>query len=56
MIAAVCDGRYADMQQAVEACVAFTTRYTPVPSAQLEKKYRRFCALYDAAKAIAEME
>ena len=56
MIAAVNDGKYADMQQAAEACVAFTTRYTPAPTARLEKKYRRFCALYDAAKAIAEME
>ena len=56
MIAAVNDGRYADMQQAADACVAFTTRYTPAPTAELEKKYRRFCALYDAAKAIAQME
>ncbi len=56
MIAAVSDGYFADYQSAAQSCVAMRTCYTPSPSDFLEKKYRRFCALYDAALQIARMD
>ena len=52
MIAAVSDGRFAGYKEAADHCVAMLHQYQPNPSARLEKKYRRFCALYNAALAI----
>ena len=52
MIAAVHGGKYADYTAAVADCVAMTMCYTPNPTDRLEKKYRRFCALYKAALEI----
>ena len=49
MIAAVSDGRFADYESAVSHCVALLHRYEPNPTEHTEKKYRRFCALYQAA-------
>jgi hypothetical protein len=31
-------------------------RYEPKPTVELDRKYRQFCALYDAALAVARME
>ena len=56
MIAAVCGGKFGDYQQAVDSCVAIQKTYAPQPKPRLEKKYRRFCALYTAALAINEIE
>ena len=52
MIAAVCAGKYASYEAAVADCVAMTKTYEPKPTERLEKKYRRFCALYNAALEI----
>ena len=56
MIAAVGDSRFADFTQAAEHCVRMTGSFEPGDNAHLDKKYRRFCALYDAALQIAHME
>jgi len=56
LIAAVCAGKYAGYAEAVADCVAMVMEYTPNPSEHLEKKYRRFCALYKAALAINEIK
>lgn len=56
LIAAVSHGRYDSFEAAVEANVSFTHRYEPVPSAHLERKYRRFCALYSAALSIGRID
>lgn len=55
IIAAVADGKYPNFAAASEALVQFSTQYTPHPSAHFEKKYRRFCRLYDAALALNEL-
>jgi len=36
--------------------VSFVKRFTPAPTAETEKKYRRFCALYEAALKISEIQ
>ena len=52
LIAAVHAGKYADYSAAVADCVQMQMSYTPHPTDRLERKYRRFCALYQAALAI----
>ena len=52
MIAAVADGKYADFTEASKELVTFTHEYTPHPCEHFERKYRRFCKLYDAALEI----
>ena len=52
LIAAVHAGKYADYSEAVAACVQMQMQYQPNPTHRLERKYRRFCALYKAALAI----
>lgn len=56
MIAAVSAGKFADYSQAAELCVRFEKTYTPNPTPVLDKKYRRFCALYDASLKINKIE
>ncbi|MBQ8796593.1 MAG: hypothetical protein IJZ56_00150 [Oscillospiraceae bacterium] len=56
MIAAVCAGKYADYAAAVADCVEMTMCYQPNPTHRLERKYRRFCALYSAALAINDIK
>ena len=55
MIAAVSDGVFADYAAAAEHCVSMLHRYEPNPTAHSEKKYRRFCALYNAALQIHDI-
>jgi len=52
MIAAVSDGHFTDYKAAAEYCVDMLHQYTPNPTPRTEKKYRRFCALYNAALEI----
>jgi len=52
MIAAVSSGRFEDLGAAAAHCVAFTNSFLPNPTAETGKKYRRFCALYEAALQI----
>ena len=55
MIAAVADGKYADFEAASKELVSFSKEYTPNPCEHYERKYRRFCKLYEAALAINEI-
>ena len=52
IICAVCDGRFATLAEGVEACVEMQMQYDPHPTERLERKYRRFTALYKAALEI----
>ena len=52
MIAAVADGKYADFAEASAELVRFSKEYTPNPSQFYQRKYRRFCKLYDASLEI----
>lgn len=52
MIAAVSSGRFESYAQAAERCVSIHHRYEPHTTWQTQRKYRRFCALYDAALTI----
>ena len=52
MIAGVGAGRFAGYDSAVDACVRMQMQYQPQPTERLERKYRRFCALYRAALEI----
>jgi len=51
MIAALSDGKYASMEETLSA-VTMKEEYLPAPTVELEKKYRRFCALYRASLEI----
>jgi sugar (pentulose or hexulose) kinase len=55
LIAAVSDGRFANYEEAVQSCVELTYSYQPHPCERLERKYRRFCALYKAALEISNI-
>ena len=55
MVAAVSDGRFSSLEEAAEDCVSFQTVYSPAPTEETEKKYRRFCALYEAALQIGKL-
>ena len=52
MIAGVGAGRFANYAEAVDFCVEMLMEYKPNPTDRLERKYRRFCALYEAALKI----
>ena len=55
MVAAVSDGRFATLEDAATHCVGFSQTYSPAPTEETEKKYRRFCALYEAALQIGKI-
>ena len=55
MIAAVSDGRWSGYEAAANDCVSMLHQYDPNPTARSERKYRRFCALYEAGLAIGRM-
>ena len=55
IIAAVGDGHFASYQAAVEATVKMQMQYEPHPCERLERKYRRFNALYKAALEISSI-
>ena len=55
MIAAVGEGRFADFTKAADACVAMDHSYQPNPTERLDRKYRQFCALYDAALSLTRI-
>lgn len=52
LIAGVGAGRFEDFAAAVKSCVQMQMCYEPHPTQRLERKYRRFCALYTAALEI----
>ena len=55
MIAAVADGKYADFAAASAELVSFSKEYTPNPSEFYQRKYRRFCKLYETALEISKI-
>ena len=55
MICGVSDGRFATFEEAVAACVGMNAQYEPHPSARLDRKFRRFNALYEAALNITKI-
>ena len=55
MICAVSDGAFSGFCEAAESCVQMQMQYEPHPTDRLDRKYRRFCALYNAALEIANM-
>ena len=55
IIAAVGDGHFASYQAAVDATVKMQMQYEPHPTERLERKYRRFNALYKAALEIGSI-
>lgn len=55
MICAVSAGQFADFAEAAKSCVEMQMAYQPNPADRLERKYRRFCALYKAALKINEI-
>ncbi len=56
IISAVSAGRYENFQEAVADCVDMQMTYQPRPTQWLERKYRRFGALYQAALAITHID
>lgn len=55
IIAAVGDGHFGSYQAAVDSCVQMQMQYAPHPCDHLERKYRRFNALYKAALEISSI-
>lgn len=55
IIAAVSSGGFDSYEAATAQCISFTKIYTPHPSERLEKKYRRFNALYEASLKIHDL-
>lgn len=55
MIAAVGEGRFKDFTDAAQSCVAVVHSYMPNTSDRLNRKYRQFCALYDAALQLNDL-
>ena len=55
IIAAVGDGHFASYEAAVQATVKMQMQYEPHPTERLERKYRRFNALYNAALEISKI-
>ena len=55
MIAAVSDGRWSGYEAAANDCVSMLHQYDPNPTEWLERKYRRFCALYRAGLEVGRI-
>ncbi len=55
IIGAVTDGVFAGFEEAADKCIRFTTRYEPVNHDKFEKKYQKFCALYEAMLQVTRL-
>ena len=55
IIGAVADGVFPSYQDAADKIISFQHRYEPVNHAKYEKKYEKYCALYDAMLKITRM-
>ena len=59
MIAATMDGRFESLKDAAELCVSMVREYTPDASEEeqtrLPRKFKKFCAFYDAALQVTRM-
>ena len=55
IIGAVSEGVYAGYQEAADKIISFQHRYEPVNHDKYEKKYQKYCALYEAMLKIPRM-
>ena len=55
MISAVADGRFSGFEAASKELISFSKEYTPKENSIYERKYRRFCRLYEAAIEIGRI-
>lgn len=55
IIGAVTDNIFRSFQEASKVCISFTKRYSPVNHDKYEKKYAKFCALYEAMLRVTRM-
>ena len=55
MIAAIAEGAFASYKEAAEKTVSFSAVYHPVNTEKYANKYNRFCKLYEASVAIADL-
>ena len=55
IIGAVADGVFAGYEDAAEKLISFTKRFEPVNHDRYEKKYAKFCALYDAMLKVTRL-
>ena len=56
MVCGVSDGLFENLEAAVAACVGMNAQYEPHPSARLDRKFRRFNALYEATLALNNID
>ena len=56
MIGAVSECVYGSYEEASQVAVAFEHRFEPRPTPAYERNYRRFCALYEAAVQVMDIE
>ena len=55
LVGAVNDGVFASYEDAAKEIISFEKRFEPVNHAKFEKKYEKFCALYEATLAVARL-
>ena len=55
IICAVEDGKFASYEDAAKTCVSFTKRFEPTDAKKYEKKYEKYCALYDAMLSVTRL-
>lgn len=56
IISAVSEGIFHDYEEAAQKVIQTEKRYEPQNSCQFDRKYKQFCALYDSAIRIAQIE
>ena len=55
IVGAVSDGVFDSYADAAKKCITFTKRYEPVHHSKFEKKYEKFCALYEAMLKVTRL-
>ena len=55
IIGAVSDGVFASFEDAADQCIRFTNRFEPVNHDKYEKKFQKFCALYEAMLQVTRL-
>ena len=55
IIGGVTDGVFASFEEAAEKCVGFTNMFEPANHDKYEKKFQKFCALYEAMLQVTRM-
>ena len=55
LIGAVSEGVFGSYEEAAKKIISFTTRYEPLNHDKYEKKYEKFCALYEAMLQVTRL-